>query len=75
MHTKHLTTEAENSVNNVVVIVVVVLPVVICDEIDGDSQVPVTAGAPDPVQIRLGVLGEVKVDDHVYRLNVNASCE
>ncbi len=45
-------------------------PVVVRDEVDGDTEVTVAAGSPDAVQVRLGVLREVKVDHHVHRLDV-----
>ena len=50
-------------------------PVAVRDEVDGQAQVAVAAGAPDAVQVGLRGLGEVKVDDHVDRLDVYASRE
>ena len=49
--------------------------IVVRDEVDGDSEMPETAGATDAMQIRLGHLGEVEVDDHVHGLDVNAARE
>jgi len=49
--------------------------VVVRDEVDGDTQMAESAGPADPVQICLRHLGEVKVDDDVHRLNIDASGE
>mmetsp|Transcript_1728 Transcript_1728/g.7123 ORF Transcript_1728/g.7123 Transcript_1728/m.7123 type:complete len:213 (-) Transcript_1728:1117-1755(-) len=50
-------------------------PVVVGDEVHGDAEVPESPRAPDAVQVRLGVLGEVKVDDDVHALDVDAAGE
>lgn len=49
--------------------------VVVGDEIDGQAQVAKPAGATHSVQVGLGVLGEVKIDDHVDGLDVDAPGE
>lgn len=49
--------------------------VLVGDQVDGQAEVAKAAGAPDAVQVRLGVLGEVKVDDHVHRLDVDSARE
>ena len=46
-----------------------------CDEVDGQAEVAESAGPADSVQVGLGRLGEVKVDDHVHRLDVDAPGE
>lgn len=48
-------------------------PVVERDEVDGEAQVAVPSRAADAVQVRLCVLGEVKVDDDVDGLDVDAA--
>mmetsp|Transcript_11992 Transcript_11992/g.50212 ORF Transcript_11992/g.50212 Transcript_11992/m.50212 type:complete len:251 (+) Transcript_11992:284-1036(+) len=50
-------------------------PVVVGDEVHGDAEVPESPRAPDAVQVRLGVLGEVKVDHDVHALDVDAAGE
>ena len=45
----------------------------VSDEVDGEAEVTKPSGPPYPVQVGLGSLWEVKVDDHIDRLNVNAS--
>ena len=42
------------------------------DEIDGQSQVAEPPRATDAVQVGLRRLGEVKIDDYIHRLDVNA---
>lgn len=49
--------------------------VVVGDEVDGDAEVAEAARAADAVQVGLGHLGEVEVDDHVDGLDVNATRE
>lgn len=49
--------------------------VVIGDEVHCQPQVPKAAAAPNTVQVGLAVLGEVKVDDHIDTLDVNAARE
>ena len=43
-----------------------VVPVLVGDEVDRETEVPKAARATNPVQVRLCVLGEVKVDHHVH---------
>lgn len=50
-------------------------PVIVCDEVDGQAQVAKAARPPDSVQVRLSVLGEVKIDHDVDRLDVDATRE
>ena len=45
------------------------------DEVDCEPQVTETTGATYSVEVGLRCLGEVKVDDHVHSLNVNALCQ
>ena len=49
--------------------------VVVGDQVDGQAQVAEAAGAPHAVQVRLRVLGEVEVDDHVHGLDVDTASE
>lgn len=49
--------------------------VLVGDEIDGQTEVAEAARAPDPVQIRFRVLGEIKVDDDIHSLDVNSPGE
>lgn len=49
--------------------------VVVGDEVDCQAQVPEAAAAAHAVQVGLAVLGEVKVDDHVHALDVDAARE
>eukprot|EP00952_Eustigmatos_sp_NYUAD-ZCMA_P003329 14551-Eustigmatos_ZCMA.PRE.1 len=49
--------------------------VIVGDEVDGEAQVAVAPRAADAVEVGLGRLGEVEVDHHVYRLNVDTSRE
>ena len=46
-----------------------------CDEVDCEPQVTEMTRATYSVEVGLRCLGEVKVDDHVHSLNVNASCQ
>lgn len=49
--------------------------VVVGDEIDGETQVTKTSGSTNAVEIRLRVLGKVKVDDHIDGRDVNTTSE
>ena len=51
------------------------VPVVVSDEINGDAQVTETARSTDTMQVGLGHLGEVEVDDDVDGLDVDAARE
>ena len=46
-----------------------------CDEVNGESKVPKSSGAPDTMEIGFRGLWEVEIDDNIDCLNVNASCE
>lgn len=50
-----------------------VLLVLLGDEVDGQSDLPVPAAAADAVQVDVGLVGEVEVDDHVDGLHVDAA--
>jgi len=50
-------------------------PVVVGDEVDRNAEVTKPAAAADPVQVSLGHLGEIEVDDNVYSLDVDAPGE
>jgi hypothetical protein len=49
--------------------------ILVGDEIDGETEMSEASRSTNAVQIRLRVLGEVKVDDDVDRLNVDAARE
>ena len=50
-------------------------PVIVGDEVDGDTEVTISSWSADSVQVRLCMLGEVKVDDHIHCLNIDTSRE
>ena len=50
-------------------------PVVVGDQVDSDTKMSEATRATDTMQVSLGHLGEVKVDNHVHRLNVNSARE
>ena len=47
-----------------------VIPV---NQVDGQTEVSKAAGTTNAVKIRFGILGEVKVDDNVDRLNIDTT--
>jgi hypothetical protein len=49
--------------------------VVVGDQVDGDTKVAEPATSTDPVEVGLGHLGEVEVDDNVYGLDVDTPGE
>ena len=51
------------------------LPVIKSDKIDGNTKMAVSSWSTDSMQICLSMLREVKVDHHIYSLNVYTSCE
>ena len=51
------------------------MAVIVGDKVDGQTQVPKPTGATDAVEVRLGILGEVEVDHHVDRLDVDTARE
>lgn len=55
--------------------VVEVETVVPVNQVNSQTQVAVTAGSTNAVQIRLCILGEIKVDDDINRLDINTSGE
>jgi len=50
-------------------------PVIVGDEVDGDSEVAKSSTAANPVEVGLSHLGEVKVDDDVDGLDVDTPGE
>ena len=46
-----------------------------CDEVDGEPEVPESPRAADAMEVGLGGLGEVEVYDNIHCLYVDASCE
>ena len=55
--------------------VVKVETIVPVDQVNSQTKMAVPSRAPNPVEVRLGVLGEVKVDDNVDGMDVYSSCE
>lgn len=47
----------------------------VCDKINGQTEVSESAAAANAVKVRLGVLREVKVDDHIDRLDVDTASQ
>ena len=52
-----------------------VVLVVLCDEVDSQSQVAKTSRTTNSVKIGLRVPREVEVDDHVHRHDINTTGE
>jgi len=50
-------------------------PVIVGDQVDGNTQVAKSSTTANPVEVGLGHLGEVEVDDDVDRLDVDTSGE
>lgn len=48
-------------------------PVFPVDQVDGETKVSETTGATNTVEVGLGVLGEIEVDDNVDGLNINTT--
>jgi len=53
--------------------IIATIPVLVCDEINGDAEVAETPRTADAVKVRLGMFGKVKVNNNVDSLNVNAA--
>lgn len=51
------------------------MAILVGDEVDCETQVAEAARAADAVQIGLGVLREVEVDDHIHGLDVDTARE
>lgn len=52
-----------------------VVPVIVGNQVDRETEVTVTARTTDPVQVRLGRFREIKVDDDVDGLDVDTAGE
>ncbi len=52
-----------------------VLTIVLRDKIHSETQMSKTTGTANTMQICFGCLREVKIDDDVYRLDVDAASE
>lgn len=50
-------------------------PVLVRDEIDGETQMSEPSRSTDTMEVRLRVLWEIKVDDDVHSLNVDTASE
>lgn len=51
------------------------MAIIIGDQIHSQSQVTESSRPSNTVKVRLGILGEIKVDDDVHTLNINTTCE
>lgn len=51
------------------------MPVLVRDQVDCQTEVSETSGAADAVKVGLGIFGEVEVDHHINRLDVNTTGE
>lgn len=49
--------------------------IVVGDEVDSKAKMSESARSADSVEISLGVSWEVKVNDHIHRLDINATSE
>jgi hypothetical protein len=49
--------------------------IVVCDQVHGETQVTETSRTTDSVKVRFTILGEIKVDDDIHRLNIDTSGE
>jgi len=49
--------------------------VFVSHQVDGDTQMSEPTGTTDTVKICFRILGEIKVDDDVNRLNINTTSE
>ena len=50
-------------------------PVIVGDEVNGNSKVSEASTAPNAVKVRLCILWEVKVDHDIYSLNIDTTRE
>lgn len=50
-------------------------PVVVGDQVDGNTEVSKPSTSADPVEVSFGHLGEVEIDDDIDSLDVNTSGE
>ncbi len=55
--------------------IVQVEAIVPVDQVDGQAEVAIPARATNTVKVRLGVLGEIEVDDDVHGLDINTTGE
>jgi hypothetical protein len=52
-----------------------VIAVLVCDEINSQTQMAKSAGATNSMQVSLGSLREVKINNHVNGLDIDSSGE
>jgi len=45
------------------------------DEVDGKTKMTITARSTNAMQVRFGVLGEIKVDNDIHSLNIDTTSE
>lgn len=51
------------------------VPVIPVDQVDGQTQMPESARTTNTMEVGLGILWEIEVDDYVDRLNVDTTGE
>mmetsp|Transcript_2510 Transcript_2510/g.4648 ORF Transcript_2510/g.4648 Transcript_2510/m.4648 type:complete len:205 (-) Transcript_2510:386-1000(-) len=51
------------------------MAIIICDQVHCQSQVTKPSRSSNAVQVRLGILGEVKINDNIYALNIDTARE
>ena len=49
--------------------------ILVCNQVDGDTQVTEATRTTNTMQVSFGHLGEVEVDDHVHGLDVDTAGE
>ena len=52
-----------------------ILPVIICNQVDCDTKVTVSAWSTNSMEICLGMLREIKIYHNIHGLYVDTSCE
>lgn len=51
------------------------IPVIPVDQIDSQSKMSKSARTTDTVEVRLGILGKIKVDNNIHSLNIDTTGE
>ena len=49
--------------------------ILVCNQVDGDTQMTEATRTTNTMQVSFGHLGEVEVDDHVHGLDVDTAGE
>lgn len=55
--------------------VVEVKTIIPVDQVDSQTKMTIPSGSTNTMQIRLRILGEVEVDNHIYSLDINTTSE